>query len=361
MSSIRGASRRLLVGCRTTADRQARGTGLCCFRVGPKNDVSLAGEYVCENPSYLLLSPDRRVVHTVHGDGHAVSSVGMDDSGALHVLSSQDLGGRNPVHLSFDATARWVVVANHADGSLTSLPVEADGTLGPARAHLGGLSGPHQVVVDPVSEHVLVPDKGADTVWEVQIAEDGSLTVVGGIHTTQGSGPRHLVVDSDRGLLHVLEELSCTISTHAWCPGRPGHREAVGRVSTLQPGLVASQWRASEILWSPSRTRLFAGNRSGAGDSTPGGPDDDTIVEYAVHPFSGLPGSPRWHSSHGIRPRHFSVDEVNHAQGHEVLLTVANERSDTIATLRRDSDGEFTPTADPIRTGSPTCVVWVDE
>ena len=68
-------------------------------------------------------------------------------------LNTVSTGGTNPVHLSVDASNRWVFVANLQTGTVAVIPRMEDGTLG-ERKHLytipgvktGDVSHPHQAV-----------------------------------------------------------------------------------------------------------------------------------------------------------------------------------------------------------------------
>jgi 6-phosphogluconolactonase len=56
----------------------------------------------------------------------------------------------NPVHLAGDPTGRWLAVARLAPpGSVTSLPIRADGSLGPVASvlELPGTPGPHKTAL----------------------------------------------------------------------------------------------------------------------------------------------------------------------------------------------------------------------
>jgi 6-phosphogluconolactonase len=75
------------------------------------------------------------------------------------------------VHLAFDATERFLVVANHVTSSVAVLPVLEDGSLGEIvdLVHLEGTIGPHraeqpfskphQVVFDPQRRFMIIPER----------------------------------------------------------------------------------------------------------------------------------------------------------------------------------------------------------
>jgi 6-phosphogluconolactonase (cycloisomerase 2 family) len=110
--------------------------------------------------------------------------------------------------------------------------------------------------------------------------------------------------------------------------------------------------RAAEIAVSPDGSHLFASNRSGAGDATPGGPESDTIGVFAIERHGGL-RPVDWVSTGGIRPRFLGLEPSGQR------LFAANEVTDTIVGFDLDGDGRQLRTLGILaETGSPTSIVW---
>ncbi|MEU9190218.1 beta-propeller fold lactonase family protein [Streptomyces sp. NPDC048484] len=86
------------------------------------------------NPSFLALNPDSTRLYAVHGDATTVSAFAVDPArGPLTLLNTIDVGRRNPVHLTLDPTGNWLIVTFLAvPGSVVTLPVRGDGSLGAA-------------------------------------------------------------------------------------------------------------------------------------------------------------------------------------------------------------------------------------
>ncbi len=103
-----------------------------------------------------------------------MAGFGIDaKTGSLTPINAQPSGGQGPCHLAVDATGANVLVANYGNGSVSVLPVAADGRLSaPAVViqHKGSSvdrrrqEGPHahEVVLDAANRLAVVPDLGLD-------------------------------------------------------------------------------------------------------------------------------------------------------------------------------------------------------
>ena len=181
------------VGCFTTPERKARGTGIDICRIDPASGTwRLAGHFGgLVNPSFLVSDPARRILYAVHGDCDYATALAVDpETGSLRLLGRAATGGRNGVHQALDPSARFLVVANYASGSVAVLPVRPDGSLadftqilelpGPTGPHRSeqASSHPHHTVFDPSGRFLLVPDKGLDRVFVLRFdPERGRLSL----------------------------------------------------------------------------------------------------------------------------------------------------------------------------------------
>jgi 6-phosphogluconolactonase len=352
-----------LVGSRTTRHRDALGTGITVFALDGPDEWRLVCGFDTTNPTFLALDPRRDVMHAVHGDGDQISSYALDVStGGLTLLGTQSTMGTNPAHLTFTPDGRFVMVANHSSGSIVSLPVEENGTLGTvcSTIELTGTPGPHrsdqtgpkphQVVFDPTGRYFLVPDKGVDAVAIGTIDPDGTLEVHRSVALREGSGPRHLVFHPYLPYVYTVDELTSTV-TVLGLDVSTGSFARLQILPTTDP-LDVGDTRGAEITIDPDGKFLYASNRSGAGDHTAGGPGQDTIAIYRVHPFTGLLDSIGSQPCGGIRPRFIALDDSGS------LLFCANERSHTITELAVGSDGTLSKARVVASTGSPVCIVF---
>jgi 6-phosphogluconolactonase len=346
------------IGCRTTKARNARGKGLSVYRLDEPGGAWTLAQCVEDlvNPSYLTFDRYRRALYVVHGDHSEVSAFRIDDkNGTLAFINQQSTYGLNPVHLAVDPGNRFLVVANYATGSIVSLPVRQDGGLDPVcdllllpgktGPHREGqsFSHPHQVLLDPNEACFIVPDKGLDTTFVVEI--DGDL---GRLRLNEaklsvarpGAGPRHAVFHPAAPILYVLNELDSTVTT---C-----HYDAAMQtitaveVVTTQPAefFGTNTGAAIEIL--PSGRFVYVSNRG-----------HDSVAIFAVDPVSYRLMAVGRAPSEGRVPRCITFDPSGQ------VLFVANEGSDTIVLFQVDQEsGALTPTGQVLETGSPVCILF---
>lgn len=371
------------VGSRTTKQRNARGAGITVWRVSPGQDAwDLLQTVPADdgdpatpappgalpvNPSFLALNRDGTRLYAVHGDATSVSAFDVDRShGTLSLINTVDVGRGNPVHLTLDPAGRWLVVACLAvPGSVVSLPVRADGSLGAVAdvLELPGAPGPHKsaqlgpnphhVVFDPSGRWLVIPDRGLDRVFVAALdATTGALALndPGWVGTREAEGPRHITFHPRRPLAYVVNELRSTVQTYRW-DAQAGTLTSLQVLASTRPSMTGDS-RGAEIALSPNGGHLYVSNRSGAGDSTPGGPQPDTLGVFAVERHGGLK-SVDWVSTQGIRPRFFGLEPSGQR------LFAANEVTDTIVGYDLDADGRhLRPLGVCAETGSPTSIVW---
>jgi len=351
------------VGCYTTPDRAGTGEGITVYRIDDRSGV---WEHVqlltgVANPSFLALDSTRRFLYCVHGgnDFSAVSAfAAAPHTGLLTALNTQQSGGRNPVSLGVYPSGLALVVANYMDGTVATLPINADGTLAPLNTLLlqTGDPGPdpveqasphpHHSPFDPVGQFVMVPDKGLDRTFIYRFdAVRGTIAPNDPPfeRAWAGAGPRHIAFHPEASYAYVINELDSTITTYAYDAER-GVLDPRQLIGTLPPAYTGRSTGA-EIAVAPSGRFLYASNRG-----------HDSIAIFAIDEETGMLTATGWEPTQGAMPRFFALDPSGQ------FLSVANQGSDTIVTFRVDAaTGGLTPTGHVVRTGSPVCIVFAAE
>lgn len=308
------------------------------------------------NPSYVVLDAQGHhlycVEETAEGQVHAFSVDAA--TGALTPLNHHPSHGAEPCHLSLDRQGRWVLVANYSSGSIAVLPIQADGSLGPATEHVqhrGGSVNPdrqegphaHWIYTDPANRFVLAVDLGLDAVLRYELDQaNGTLRRIETVACTlsSGSGPRHLVFRPDGRFAYLLNELSSTLSAYAY-DANTGELRPLQSLSTLPPGFSGTNW-TSAVRVSPSGRFVYASNRG-----------HDSIAIFASDPATGYLSLVGHEPTQGKTPRDFNLDPTG------TFLLAANQDSDSIVTFRVDGEtGRLSPTGHVAEARTPVCVAF---
>ncbi len=313
------------------------------------------------NPSFVAVSPDEQYVYSVQEDAASDGKGGNvrayffnKQTGILTYIDHQPSGGDHPCYVSVDKTGKWVVAGNYSSGSLSVLPVQANGGLGAATTiiqHQG--SGPdkarqnsphvHCTLFSADNRFLFVPDLGIDKIMIYAFdAATGKLTPAKQpfAKSNGGAGPRHLAFHPSDKYAYLMEELSGTVLVFKYANGK---LKALQRISSMPVGDSSSAGSA-DIHVSPDGKFLYASNRANA----------NTIAIFSINQKTGklLPAGHQ--STMGKTPRNFNFDPSGN------FLLVANQNSDEIVVFKRDiKTGLLTDTQKRIAVGKPVCLKWI--
>ena len=234
----------------------------------------------------------------------------------------------------------WVFVANYTSGTVATLPVKADGSLGaPADTQSPGALA-HMIVPDPSGRFVFVPCKGSDYVAQyVFDAATGKLAPNATPHlaTAAGAGPRHLEFHPDGKHAYLIAENASTMTALAF-DATAGTLTALQTVSTLPGGFTGTNTGA-EVHVHPSGKWLFGSNRG-----------DDSIVVFPLD-ATGAMGTPTFAKSGGATPRDFALDPTG------AHLYTANQGAGDVVAFGFDaSSGALSAVGAPLPVASASFV-----
>ena len=312
------------------------------------------------NPSFLEIDPKRRLLFAVNEisefDGKAtgaVSAFAIDAAkGTLTLISQRASMGTAPCHLVLDKTGRHLFVANYGTGSVSVLPVGADGTLGAASGvvqHTGSSVNPerqkgphaHCVTIDRANRFVFVCDLGLDKVLTYRFdAATGRLTPHDPpfARVKAGAGPRHMAFRPDGRFAYVVNELSSTVTAFQY-DGDAGVLHEVQTISTV-PAHFDGANTGAEVDVHPSGKWLYVSNRG-----------HNSVVLFNVAPDTGTLTYVEEQGTGGFKPRHFGIDDSG------TYLAIGNQDSDTILVARIDAgNGRLKPSGVFANAPSPACV-----
>jgi 6-phosphogluconolactonase len=313
------------------------------------------------NPSYVAISPNEKFVYAVlenagnNGKGGEISAFSFDKAtGNLTYINQQPTGGDHPCYVEIDKTAKWVVAGNYSSGSLSILPVKADGSLGTATTHIehegSGINKQRQTkphvhctIFSADNRYLFVPDLGIDKVMIYAFdAKTGKLTPAKQpfAPSEDGAGPRHLTFHPTNKYAYLIEELSGTVVAYQY---KNGALKRIQRISTM-PVNDTSYAGSADIHVSPDGKFLYASNRAAV----------NNIAIYKINPKNGKLVFIAHQSTLGNIPRNFNFDPTGN------FLLVGNQESDQIVIFKRDkTTGLLTDTGSRINVGKPVCLKWI--
>ncbi|WP_405779075.1 lactonase family protein [Streptomyces sp. NBC_01378] len=209
----------------------AGGRGIVMADVDPDTGaLTVTGAFgAVADPSYLAVNhtPTGPVLYAVSETAPgAVTAYDIAGPVPHPICTPVGVRGDEPTHLTI--ARGHLLTANYGSGSVSVLPLAADGTPQPPSSvllHEG--SGPHpdrqlaahthQVLPDPSGSWALSVDLGTDSVQSYSLdPETGELTLHGEITLPPGTGPRHLAFHPAGRHAYVLGELHPTVTVCRW-------------------------------------------------------------------------------------------------------------------------------------------------
>lgn len=328
------------------------------LKTGALSPAEVAAEVA--SPSFLAIHPNRRFLYAVNEVSDsggkptgAVSAFAIDSAtGKLKLLSQQSSQGKGPCHLVVDAAGKNVLVANYGGGSIASLPIAADGSVGAASSsiqHVGSSVNKqrqeaphaHSINLDPSNRFAFAADLGLDKVLIYRF--DGARGVLTANEpafatVTAGAGPRHFAFLPNGQFAYVINELANTVTAFQFDADR-GSLTTIQDVTTLPADFKGESYTA-EVVVHPTGKFVYGSNRG-----------HDSIAVFTVDAKSGKL-TPRGHQlTGGKTPRNFAVDPTG------TYLLAENQGSNTIVVFRIDpATGALSDTGKKLDVPVPVCV-----
>jgi 6-phosphogluconolactonase len=311
-----------------------------------------------ENPFFLALSPDAKLLFSIHArsfggkEPEQVAAFAIDGrSGRLKPLNRQSTRGSASCYLDVDATGRTLLVANYSTGSVAALPVMPDGSLGEAASfhqHTGSSIDPvrqkgpyaHSIVVSPDNRFALAADLGLDQVLIYRLAAASAKLSPHDpafAKAPPGAGPRHLAFHPDGKRLYVINELknSITVFDYDAASGTLAERQTI---STL-PADFRGTSHCADLKITPDGRFLYGTNRG-----------HDSIAAYSIAGDGKL-------TLLGIEPSRGKGPQNLAIAGDGTVLLCANMAGNNVVIFRIDTkSGGLKPLGEPLPMPSPSCI-----
>ncbi|MBT2488402.1 lactonase family protein [Streptomyces sp. ISL-96] len=344
-----GRSGRAFIGSFTSAG----GRGIVAAAVDPETGALtvLGATDAVSDPSFLALAPGGTVLYAVSetDDGAAAAFDVTGDGAPVPAGRPVLVGGAAPTHLAL--ADGHLLTANYGSGSVTVLPVGADGALEAATAvlhhrgngpHEDRQAGPHahQVLPDPTGRWVLSVDLGTDSVRVCELAATtGTLRVHTETALRPGSGPRHLAFHPAGGHAYVLGELEPAVTVCRW-DAESGVLVPLGEAPVVAPGTEGTTYPSEVVVARDGRFLWVAGRGS------------DSIAVLALDASGAKAEFVTTVECGGRWPRDLALDPSGRR------LYVANGRSGDVTWFDIDQETGIPRRAGSIEAPAASCVVF---
>lgn len=316
-----------------------------------------------ENPFFLAISPNRKFLYAIDAkqfgskDDEFVATYKIEGrDGKLTRLNRQSSRGSASCYLDVDATSKAVVVANYMSGSVASLPIRSDGSLGEIATfvqHTGSSVNPdrqkephaHCIVISPDNRFALAADLGNDKILNYELkpqtAELKSNSAQAYATLPPGSGPRHLIFSKTGNRVYVINELKNTITLFDYAT-QSGVLTQRQTISTVPENFDGESYTA-DLKMTPDGRFLYGTNR---------GHDSIAIFKIAD---DGQLSIVRIEPSLGQGPQNLLITPDGR------WLMCANMPGNNVAIFSIDANtGVLKSAGDPVRIPMPSCIRWME-
>ncbi|SIO10343.1 lactonase family protein [Chitinophaga niabensis] len=307
------------------------------------------------NPSFLTVAPGGQAVYAVgEAGGGKVYALGLNGNQLL-LKNTQSSGGNGPCHITIDKAGRNVIVANYGSGSVSVLPVLADGSLGaPLQTiqHTGSSvvesrqKGPHahSANFSPDEKQVFVADLGIDKIMVYDYHPDNKQTpltpaAIPFVATKPGMGPRHFTFHPNGKYAYVVGELNGDVTAYHYKGGTLIPFQSLSSA----PG-ASVKFGLADVHISPDGKFLYLSDRD----------KQNYLAIFTINKNTGKLSFSGHQSTLGENPRNFLIDP----SGKFVLA--ANQSTNNVVVFKRDLvSGKLTPTGYEISVQKPVCLQLV--
>ncbi len=316
-----------------------------------------------ENPFFTAISPNGEFLYAIDAkqfgskEHEFVASYEIQGrDGKLKRLNRQSSRGTASCYLDVDATGKTVVVANYSSGSLASMPVREDGSLGEIVSFVqnsGSSVNPqrqkephaHCIVISPDNRFVLAADLGIDKVLIFELnaatAEIKPNAAQPFAELPPGSGPRHLIFHPNGKRVYVINEIKNTVTyfDYAKETGELTQQQTISTVPKNFDGIS----HTADLKITPDGRFLYGTNR---------GHDSIAIFRIAE---DGRLSLVTIEPSLGKGPQNLLITPDGR------WLLCANMPGDNVAVFAINaSTGGLKSTGVPISIPMPSCIRWVE-
>lgn len=314
-----------------------------------------------ENPFFIALSPDRRFLYSIDAkqfggkENEQVAAFELvGRTGELKLLNRQSSVGTASCYLQVDQTGKMLVVANYSSGSVASLPIKADGSLGEPVSffHHKGSSvnkdrqkepHAHCIVVSPENKYAFANDLGTDQIFCYQLDPPTAKLTPNKTPFAKapaGAGPRHLTFHPNAKHAYAINELANSVTMFDY-DADAGTLTEQQTTSTL-PDTFKGQSYCADLKITPDGKFLYGTNRG-----------HDSIACYKITADGRLARTGIVESG-GKGPQNLAITSDGR------WLLCANMPGNNIAVFRIDpKTGRIKAAGEPVKQTGPSCIMLI--
>lgn len=314
-----------------------------------------------EHPFFLALSPDKTFLYSIHAknfggkeDEEIAAFELVGRSGELKFLNRQSAKGTAACYLEVDRTGKSVLVANYSSGSVASLPVKADGSLGEPASfiqHKGSGANKdrqkephaHCIVVSPDNKFAFAADLGLDQILSYKLDPAKATLAPNDVpfaKSPAGAGPRHFTFHPNTKRAYAINELLNSVTAFVY-DAATGTLKEIQTLSTLPADFKGTSYCA-DLKITPDGRFLYGTNRGHDSIACYSIADDGTLKLIEIVP------------SLGKGPQNLAI------AGKGEWLICANMPGKNVAVFRIDAtSGKLTSVGEPLAHPSPSCIMLV--
>ncbi len=342
-----------------TGSKASEGIYHCTMNLesGKLSEPKLAAEI--SSPGFLAFGPDKKHLYSIGRIGKDGVVVAYAVDGAkLTKLNHHPIGDNGAAHIAVHPSGKFLLTAQYGGGSVAVFPILENGQVGERSQliqHKGGSKvvpkrqdapHPHWVGFSPDGRFAFVPDLGLDEIVIYAVEADGKLSAHGKATSVPGGGPRHMRFSKDGKFIHLLNELTLSVTTFAY-----DKEEGTAIPTDVAPTLSEEVKErenfnsCSEIVVHPNGKFLYCGNRG-----------NDSVTVMKVSP-KGVAEVVEVEPIRGSWPRNINLTPDGN------WLIAAGAHSNTLAVFSVDAEsGELTFIPQSIvNVPGPICIVFGDK
>lgn len=308
------------------------------------------------NPTFVAIHPNNKIIYTVsERNPGEVSAFAIEKNKQLKLINKAFSGGIGPCHLSLSVDAKTLLVANYSSGTLSSIPIKVDGSLGiPASQikHKGSSINKkrqeaphaHSINISPDNKFAYVADLGIDKIMIYNLDPKTSKLTTNNppyFATKPGAGPRHLTFHPNGKFVYLINELDNTLISLSY-NSTNGELKEIQSISTLPSGFKGDS-KTAEVNVHPNGKFLYASNRG-----------YDSIASYAINSDTGILTFVSFQKHEIDNPRHFNLDPSGK------FCIVGSQDTNQISLFKiNQKTGELIPTETKYTIGKPVCIKFL--